>query len=93
VRLLLYASMSPLALFAITPLDGINFSVPASSFCLALIYFYRFCKAYDLINNPKLIKWSWERCVVGTWNLSWESFTSTAARQAMLALQKTDPAF
>jgi hypothetical protein len=49
--------------------------------------------AFDVINNPVLIKCSWERCVVGKWNLSWESITSVDARKAMLALRKTDPQF
>jgi hypothetical protein len=48
---------------------------------------------FDTMNNPALIKRSWERCVVGDFNLSWESVSSVNARRALFALRKSNPEF
>jgi hypothetical protein len=52
-----------------------------------------FVDAYDTINNSALICKAWERCVVGSFNLSFESVTSSDTVAALLELPTKDPAF
>ncbi|OBZ66407.1 hypothetical protein A0H81_13643 [Grifola frondosa] len=48
---------------------------------------------YNAINKESIVKQAFRLCAAGDFNLSYESLTSLAAKQELLALRQTDPAF
>ncbi|KAG8917045.1 hypothetical protein FRC01_002695 [Tulasnella sp. 417] len=49
--------------------------------------------AWKAVNKRDLVVKSWEMCTTGDFNLSYESLTSRAARQAIVDMRSTDPLF